>query len=59
MSTSFFLVLKITVRMAEITDMASLDQISALNVCETPGFSLCRDDTFGRWVVAAQLSPKS
>eukprot|EP00092_Neocalanus_flemingeri_P005018 GFUD01005395.1.p1 GENE.GFUD01005395.1~~GFUD01005395.1.p1 ORF type:complete len:523 (+),score=168.51 GFUD01005395.1:74-1570(+) len=29
-----------------------LDRIAALNVCESPGFTLCKDDTFGRYPVA-------
>ena len=36
--------------MCESIDTSSLDIVAALNVCATPGFTLCRDETFGRFV---------
>jgi len=40
--------------MCETIDTSSLDIVAALNVCATPGFTLCRDETFGRYPVASR-----
>ena len=42
----FFCGTEIVIRMAET---ASLENIAALNVSQSPGFTLQRDDTFGRF----------